>query len=117
MIYYKLENTGLECGIMIQSETYIAIPPGETIKEQLDDRGMLQKEFALRMGMSEKHISRLINGDVQLTIPVAIKLESVLGLPTKFWTALETRYREKIEKANAENGYIGLDRKCTNKNR
>lgn len=91
---------------MIQSETYIAIPPGETIKEQLDDRGMLQKEFALRMGMSEKHISRLINGDVQLTIPVAIKLESVLGLPTKFWIALETRYREKIEKANAENDLL-----------
>ncbi|MEE0883912.1 MAG: helix-turn-helix domain-containing protein, partial [Faecalimonas sp.] len=44
----------------------IAIPPGETVKEQLVDRGMKQKEFAVRMGMSEKHISRLINGDVQL---------------------------------------------------
>ena len=45
---------------------YIATPPGATIKEQLKDRGMSQKEFAARMDMSEKHISKLVNGDVQL---------------------------------------------------
>ena len=49
---------------MLESKTYIATPPGATLKEQLTDRGMTQKEFAKRMGMSEKHISRLINGDV-----------------------------------------------------
>ena len=52
---------------MKTSRTFIAVPPGATIREQLDDRGMSQKEFSSRMGMSEKHISRLINGDVQLT--------------------------------------------------
>ena len=52
---------------MIRSRNYIAVPPGATVKEQLDDRGMSQKEFAARMGMSEKHISHLINGSVQLT--------------------------------------------------
>ena len=40
----------------MRSRTIIATPPGATIKEQLDDRGMTQKEFALRMDMSEKHI-------------------------------------------------------------
>ena len=49
---------------MTRSRSYIATPPGATIKEQLDDRGMSQKEFASRMGMSEKHISHLINGNV-----------------------------------------------------
>ena len=39
------------------SKNYIAVPPGETIREQLEDREMTQKEFAIRMGMSEKHIS------------------------------------------------------------
>ena len=47
---------------MLESKSYIAIPPGATIKEQLDDRGMTQKEFASRMGLSEKHVSKLMNG-------------------------------------------------------
>ena len=53
---------------MLRSKSIIATPPGTTIKEQLEDRGMTQKDFAARMGMSEKHISQLINGDVRLTI-------------------------------------------------
>ena len=69
---------------MVKSRSFIATPPGATIKEQLIDRGLSQKEFALRMGMSEKHISKLINGDVQLTPEVAVRLEMVLGVPAKF---------------------------------
>jgi HTH-type transcriptional regulator/antitoxin HigA len=34
---------------------------------------MKQKEFAHRMGLSEKHISRLINGQVELTQDVALR--------------------------------------------
>ena len=39
----------------MRSKTYVATPPGETIREQLEDRSMSQKEFAARMEMSEKH--------------------------------------------------------------
>ena len=88
---------------MARSRTYIATPPGATIKEQLDDRGITQKEFAARMGMSEKHISKLINGEVQLTQETAARLEIVLGVPAKFWNDLEAIYREKLVKVNREN--------------
>ena len=88
---------------MVKSRTIIATPPGATVKEQIVDRGMSQKEFAARMEMSEKHISKLINGDVQLTHDVANRLEMVLGIPSKFWINLEANYREKIVKAKAEN--------------
>lgn len=88
---------------MVRSRSFIATPPGATIKEQLNDRGMSQKEFAVRMDMSEKHISKLINGDVQLTPETAVRLEMVLGVPAKFWNHLEAIYREKIIKAEAEN--------------
>ena len=87
----------------MRSRTIIATPPGVTIKEQLDDRGMTQKEFAFRMDMSEKHISQLINGEVRLTPAVALRLESVLGVPASFWNNLETRYREKIVQVDEEN--------------
>ncbi len=88
---------------MVRSSSIIATPPGATIKEQLVDRGMSQKEFSARMDMSEKHISRLINGDVQLTPETAVRLETVLGVPAKFWNNLEAIYRERIIKAEAEN--------------
>ncbi len=88
---------------MVRSRSYIATPPGATIKEQLNDRGMSQKEFAARMDMSEKHISKLINGDVQLTPETSVRLETVLGVPAKFWNNLEAIYREKVIKAEAEN--------------
>lgn len=88
---------------MIRSRNFIATPPGATIKEQLSDRKMNQKEFASRMEMSEKHISRLINGEVQLTPDVAMRLEMVLGLSARFWNNLESIYREKVALATAEN--------------
>ena len=88
---------------MVKSRSFIATPPGATIKEQLLDRGLSQKEFAVRMGMSEKHISKLINGEVQLTSDVAVRLEMVLGVPAKFWNKLEATYREKLVKAKVEN--------------
>ncbi len=87
---------------MVRSCSYIATPPGATIKEQLNDRGMSQKELAARMDMSEKHIRKLINGEAQLIPETAIKLEMVLGVPAKFWNNLEAIYREKIIKAEAE---------------
>ena len=87
---------------MVRSRSYIATPPGATIREQLKDRGMSQKEFAFRMDMSEKHISKLINGDVLLTPDVAVRLETVLGVPARFWSNLEAIYREKLVKAEAD---------------
>lgn len=88
---------------MVRSRSYIAAPPGATIKEQLNDRSMSQKEFAVRMDMSEKHISKLVNGEVQLTPETAVRLEMVLGVPARFWNNLEAIYREKLIKAEAEN--------------
>ena len=88
---------------MLHSRKTIAIPPGETIREQLADRGVNQKEFALRMALTEKHISQLINGKVELTKDVALRLESVLGIPAKFWNGLETNYREDLARVEVEN--------------
>lgn len=88
---------------MIISRNIIATPPGATIREQLKNKGMRQVEFAKRMGMSNKHISQLINGEVGLTHEVALKLESVFGIPAGVWNNLEARYREKVARAAAEN--------------
>mgnify|MGYP002520814572 CR=1 FL=1 len=89
------------------SKTYIAIPPGATIEEQLKDRGMTAKDLAEKLGWTEEYVEALLNGETPLTPYVAECLEVALGLPAKFWAGLETIYREKlvlIEKENKENG-------------
>lgn len=80
---------------MVRSRSYIATPPGATIKEQLNDREMSQKEFAARMDMSEKHISKLINGEVKLTPEVAVRLEWYLECQQNFGII----WRRSIEKS------------------
>lgn len=88
---------------MVRSQSYIATPPGATIREQLKYKGLSQKDFAVRMDLSEEYVSKLINGNVQLTPEIAEKLEMVLGSPAKFWNNLETIYREKLMKVEVEN--------------
>lgn len=88
---------------MVYSNSVIAVPPGATIKEQLETRNMTQKEFACRMALSEKHVSHLINGKAELTQEVALRLEAVFGIPAGFWNNLEAIYRENIVRAEMEN--------------
>ena len=87
---------------MLESKSYIATPPGVTIQEQRDDRGMTQKEFAKRIDISEEYISKLIDGEVHLTPEMAEKLELVLGVPASFWNKLEAIYQEKLAKIRNE---------------
>lgn len=80
----------------------IAVSPGATIKEQLEFKNMTQKEFAIRMGYTEKHISQLLNGEVTLSENTAIKLEMVLNISKDFWLNLEKIYREDEERVKQE---------------
>lgn len=81
---------------METKNSLVLVPPGAAIKEKLVERKMSQKEFAARMDLSEKHVSHLMNGSVQLTPEVAYRLEMVLGVPASFWNQLEADYRESL---------------------
>ncbi len=85
------------------SENYIAVPPGEEIKEQMGYRNMTQKELAEKTGLSENFITNLLEGDAPLLNEVAQKLETVFGIEAYFWNGLEEIYREDLEKVNKEN--------------
>ena len=88
---------------MLKSRSFIATPPGATIEEQMLDQGLGYEEFAQRMNMSETCVRSLIDGEIFLTSDIAARLETVLGTPARFWSSLETIYREKLVKAAAEN--------------
>lgn len=84
-----------------QSKTYIAIPPGETIKECLEWRGMDYLDMLDVLPMCEA--TRLLEGRQRLTPEFAEKLEELLGIPAGFWLRLEAVYREKLKLVEEEN--------------
>src|SRR5579871_1182749 len=73
-----------------------AVPPGATLKEILESKKMPQAEFAVRMGMTEKTISQIINGAAPISYETALKLEMVLGVSANFWSAREAQYRSAL---------------------
>ena len=86
----------------------IAIPPGETIRENMVLLGMTQEELAARLGITPKHLSNVINGNAPITYETALKLESIIGPSAQFWMNLETNYQldkarlEKVEELNSD---------------
>jgi len=73
----------------------IAIPPGWTIQEQAEDRGISRKDLADQMSMAEGDIVRLIRGDIALSEDIAMRLETIFGICARYWLDLEALYRKK----------------------
>lgn len=75
-------------------EPNIAIPPGETLREYLDARGMSQIELAKRLGLTPKTINEIVKGKAPITPETALGLEAVFGTSARFWMSLEANFQE-----------------------
>lgn len=64
--------------------------PGVLLRElYLRPRGIAQRAFAADIEISEKHLSRLVNGHVRLEPEVAGKISRVLGTSVDLWLNLQ----------------------------
>ena len=73
------------------------IPPGEILEEELEARGMTQKELAARLGRPAQAINEIIKAKKAITPHTAIGLGKVLGISPQFWMTLEADYRMALE--------------------
>ena len=72
----------------------IAIPPGEYLAEEIEARGISQKELARRMGRPLNAINEIINGKKAITAETSLQLEEVMSeIPARFWLNLESDYQ------------------------
>lgn len=74
----------------------LIIHPGETLAEIIEDRDMTQRELSVRTGMTEKHISTVINGKKNISAAFAKKLEYALGIESSFWMNLQANYDQEL---------------------
>ena len=72
-------------------------PPGDTIRDMLEEKGISQREFGCKMRMREKNVEVLLSGEIEIDEETAIKLSDVLGSPVHFWLNREKEYRDALE--------------------
>ena len=70
----------------------LEVHPGYTLRQEIEARGMSQRELAARMGRPEQIISDIVNGKKTITPATALELEPVLGIPAQYWVKLVTEY-------------------------
>ncbi len=72
----------------------IAIPPGEFLLEEIEARGISQKELARHMERPLNAINEIINAKKAITVETALQLEEVMPeIPARFWLNLETDFQ------------------------
>ena len=73
-----------------------AVHPGETLNEELKERGIKQKDLATRIGMSPSHLNELIKGKRSFTVDIAMALERELGISYDSWMRLQYGYEHDL---------------------
>lgn len=81
---------------LISYEELIAFHPGSYIEDIIDELNITQDEFAKRMGVSSKTISKIVNGKANITEVLAEKLSRFTGISYKTWMNLQASYNKKV---------------------
>lgn len=68
-------------------------PPGEFLREELEERGWSQQELADIMGRPPRLISELISGKRAITPETAKGLAEAFGTSAEYWLSLENQYQ------------------------
>ncbi len=76
-----------------EPESDLAISPGGVLTQELDARGMTQRDLAEAMGRSSQAVSAIVRGAKAIDAKTAIELEDALGIAASFWLRLEAQYR------------------------
>ena len=71
-------------------------PPGNTIRELLEQRSLTQTEFVERLGLTKKTVNEIIMGKAPITAQTALGLEKIFGMPARFWNNREQQYRDYL---------------------
>ncbi len=74
----------------------VAFHLGYYIADIIDDMEISQNEFATRMGTTVETLSKLINGQANISNDLATKLSVMLGTSVEVWQNLQNTYDQKL---------------------
>lgn len=68
-------------------------PPGDFLREELEERGWTQQDLADILGRPPRVVNEIINAKRSITPETAKELSAALGTSPEFWLNLETAYQ------------------------
>ena len=80
----------------IEAARQLISPPGDTLLETLEEKGISQTELANRMKRPLKTINEIIKGKTAIMPETAFQLGRVLGISAGFWLERERRYQLEL---------------------
>lgn len=75
--------------------------PGELVKEELECRGIKQKEFAQKFNLPYSALNEILNGKRPITTEFALLLEAALGVNVDLLVRMQTDYNMQMARKNA----------------
>jgi len=69
-----------------------AFPPGEYLRDELEERGWTVTEFASIIGLPVQAVSEILNAKKSITPDTALSLSEALGTSAELWLNLQTAY-------------------------
>lgn len=74
--------------------------PGEVLKEEIECRGITQKELSRQTGIPYTALNEVLNCKRAITTEYALLIEAALGIESVFWLRMQMDYNVQTAKRN-----------------
>ena len=81
-------------------EPYIPTHPGEVLKDEIEYRGISQKQLAETMGVAYTLLNEVLNAKRPVNTEFALLIEATLDLPAEPLLTMQSRYNVITTKRN-----------------
>ena len=79
-----------------------AFPPGEYLRDELEERGWTVAEFSEIIGRPIQAVSEILNAKQELAAETATAISEALGTTPEVWLNLQKRYRLHLQRTTAD---------------
>jgi addiction module HigA family antidote len=75
--------------------------PGEVLKEEIEERGISQRQVADSIGLTYSVVNEILNGRRPLTAKTALMFEAFLDVPADSLMYLQTKYNMQMARKDS----------------
>ena len=80
--------------------SYFPIHPGGVVKEEIEARGISQKQLSAAMGVPYTMLNEMLNGKRNISTDMALLFEAALDINAEMLIDMQTRYSLRIARDN-----------------
>lgn len=74
------------------------VHPGTLLKEEIEYRGISQKQLARQMSVSYTVLNEILNGKRPISTDYALYIEAALGIDAQLWIQMQADYNLQVAK-------------------